>query len=320
MTKVLISHLRVGSMFALLCGCTQATGPWPDVAPEQYRISLSRNGCLGTCPDYKVTIEGNGRVTFVGREFVNFVGTRIYTVPKAEVSALIRDIKRYDILKAEDNYGAPVDAPVCAINIDAGAHRKDVLSVCGNPPDVPSGVIKLQARIDEAARTAQFNLTPHLMEQAKLLAGRFVIKLERTECYGTCPSYSVSVNQDGDVEFIGKKYVKFIGTKRYTIQKNDSVALARDFMRLRDEGVKKEYFNQVTDMPTYRISMSANNVTHTIVDYDGYQVGMPTSVSELQIRIDDVTRSVQFLNGRPFEVPTGQRCCSRQPMDVTVVK
>jgi hypothetical protein len=320
MTKVRLNHLRVGSMFALLCGCTQATGPWPDVAQEQYRISLSRNGCLGTCPNYKVTIEGNGQVTFVGREFVNFVGTKIYTVPKAEVSALIHDIQRYDILKAEDDYGAPVDAPVCTINIDAGSHRKDVLSVCGTPPNVPSGVIKLHARIDEVARTAEFNLTPHSMEQAKLLAGRFDIKLERTECYGTCPSYSVSVNQYGEVEFIGRKYVNFIGTKRYAIPKNDAVALAQNFMRLHDQGVKGEYLNRVTDMPTYRISMKVDNVTHTIVDYDGYQVGMPTSVSELQIRIDDVTRSVQFLNGPPFEVPTGPRCCSRQPMDVTVVK
>jgi hypothetical protein len=304
---------------AVLCACTQDVGPWPDVPVKSYRIVLARNGCLATCPDYKVVIDGNGRVTFTGREFVNFVGTKTYFIPRDEVSGLIRDIKRFSILDAKADYGAPVDAPTCVITIDGGVNRKDVWTVCGHAADVPEGVRKFQDRIDEVGRTAQFQLTSKETDQARILSGEFEVKLERSKCYGTCPSYSVSVNQDGEVEYTGREFVKVFGAKKYTIPKEDAVALARDFLALRDTGVKDEYSNNVTDMPTYRVSMRIDDFTRSIVDYDGYQVGMPTSVSQLQIRIDKLTGSYQFLKRPPFEVPTGPRGY-RQPLDVTVEK
>jgi hypothetical protein len=305
---------------AVLCACTQDVGPWPDVPLESYRILLARNGCLGTCPDYKVVVDGNGQVTFTGRKFVNFIGTKTYFIPREEVSGLVRDIKRFNIIDAKADYGAPVDAPTCVINIDGGANQKDVWTVCGQSPEVPEGVRKFQDRIDEVGRTAQFQLTSKEVDYARILSGEFEVKLERSECYGTCPSYSVSVNQDGEVDYVGKKFVKFIGTKKYTITEEDAVALARDFLELRDTGVKDEYRNSVTDMPTYRVSMRIDDFTRSIVDYDGYQVGMPTSVSQLQIRMDELTRSYQFLKHPPFEVPSGYRYGNRQPMDVIVEK
>ena len=32
-----------------------------------------------------------------------------------------------------------------------------------------------------------------------------VVRLERSECYGTCPSYSVEIHGDGSVEYEGKE-------------------------------------------------------------------------------------------------------------------
>src|SRR5262249_21525334 len=44
-----------------------------------------------------------------------------------------------------------------------------------------------------------------------------VVTLERTQCYGTCPSYKLTVSADGTVVFEGREYVKNKGTVRSNI-------------------------------------------------------------------------------------------------------
>jgi hypothetical protein len=319
MTIRIANHIRMFVITGLLCACTQDAGPWPDIPLESYRILLARHGCLGSCPDYVVVIEGNGKVTFTGRQFVNLIGTKTYFTPREEVAGLLREMKRFNILGAKEYYEGPVDASQCVMNILGGVNRKDVSAECGGSAEVPKGVTTFQDRIDEVGRTAQFQLTTKEMDQARILSGDFEVQLERSGCYGSCPSYSVSVNQNGEVEFVGREFVKVIGTKKYTIPKEDAVALARDFLALNDERVKEEYIDTVTDMPTYRVAMTARDYRRSIVDYNGYNLGMPTSVIRLQIRIEELTRSTQFLKHQPFEVPTSPRGY-RQPLDVTVEK
>ncbi|MBC2663655.1 energy transducer TonB [Novosphingobium flavum] len=38
--------------------------PFPTAAPEDVEITLERTACFGTCPDYQVTIRGDGKVRF----------------------------------------------------------------------------------------------------------------------------------------------------------------------------------------------------------------------------------------------------------------
>src|SRR5947208_1474873 len=42
--------------------------------PRDLRITLERSTCFGTCPDYKLTVTGDGTVVFEGREFVKVKG------------------------------------------------------------------------------------------------------------------------------------------------------------------------------------------------------------------------------------------------------
>jgi hypothetical protein len=302
-------------MAALICACSQDAGPWPAVPLEDYTIELVRNECLGTCPSYKVEIKGTGEVTFTGKEFVNFIGTKTYRVPQSDVARLVRDIQRLKILQTKDDYGGPVDSAVTAILIDGGPNRKDVLEGLGRRGgEVPDAVFDFQDKIDAIGRTAQFQMTAREKDDAAMARSDFDIKLERTECYGTCPVYSVSVDQDGVVTFIGKKHVGFIGTMIYSIPKANAEALARDFIALRYAGLKREYRGNVTDLATYSVSFRAENYNQTIIDYAGYDDAMPPSVTQLQNRIDEVTRSTQFLLGATFEKPAGHR----QPMDAIV--
>ena len=51
-----------------------------------------------------------------------------------------------------------------------------------------------------------FNVSPASVHDHAPLA-----TLERTDCYGTCPVYKVTVFRDGTIEYVGSRYVKVTG-------------------------------------------------------------------------------------------------------------
>jgi hypothetical protein len=53
----------------------------------------------------------------------------------------------------------------------------------------------------------------------------FVIKLERTSCFGECPVYSVSIDARGNVAYEGTKFVRVEGRERDRIPTSRVAAL-----------------------------------------------------------------------------------------------
>lgn len=60
------ASVRWSALIALLSlvGCQTASADFPAVDSTKLRITLQRSACFGTCPDYKVVIDGGGNVTF----------------------------------------------------------------------------------------------------------------------------------------------------------------------------------------------------------------------------------------------------------------
>jgi hypothetical protein len=56
-------------------------------AISDFCITLERVGCLGSCPDYKVTILGDGSVQYDGRAYVRTEGVQKKTIPASGCSA-----------------------------------------------------------------------------------------------------------------------------------------------------------------------------------------------------------------------------------------
>src|SRR5688572_14545697 len=68
----------------------------------------------------------------------------------------------------------------------------------------------------------------------------FVIKLERTSCFGECPVYSVSIDARGNVAYEGTKFVRVEGRQTDRIQVSRVAALLETaerigFFDLRDQ-------------------------------------------------------------------------------------
>lgn len=126
--------------------------------------------------------------------------------------------------------------------------------------------------------------------------GEVGIALQRTGCYGTCPSYAVEVRGDGLVTYRGDGFVDVTGVHHYRIPPAD-VARLVDSLRKKDLwSLRPVYRAGVTDNPTYQLTLKFGNQIHRIVDYVGARAGMPQAVSEFEDEVDKVSGAGGFVH------------------------
>ncbi|MGD9979958.1 MAG: DUF6438 domain-containing protein [Hyphomonadaceae bacterium] len=131
------------------------------------------------------------------------------------------------------------------------------------------------------------------------------ITLTRGVCYGFCPDYTVTLSGDGQVRYEGRRFVNVVGQRSATIARDDVARLVQRFEAIGFDRLRDAYRAQVTDLPTYSVSITRNGRTKTVVDYGGVSAGMPRSVRELQDEIDGVAGTAQWVlrDGQPVRDP-----------------
>jgi hypothetical protein len=152
----LVSFL-VGFLSAALAGCAPVeTTP---TAPEPVTITLSRGVCFGFCPDYTVSIDQSGLVTYEGRRFVAVTGRQTARIAPADVRRLLDRFDAANFMRLRDDYRANVsDLPTYTVVLARGGVRKRVTDYGGLHAGMPQAVRDLQNEIDRVAGTAQWVL------------------------------------------------------------------------------------------------------------------------------------------------------------------
>jgi hypothetical protein len=136
------------------------------------------------------------------------------------------------------------------------------------------------------------------------------ITLERTECFGSCPSYKLTVSADGAVSFTGKKNVKTVGNAQSRINPKQMKQLVAaferiDYFSLRDDyGANRVYApapaegcpEMWTDYPGAYTSLTINGKTKHVAHYYGCQ-GTETlkKLMALENRIDEIVNIKQWV-------------------------
>jgi hypothetical protein len=132
--------------------------PFP-VAREwkSVRITLERTKCLGTCPDYKVEVVGDGSVLYEGRGYVAVIGSHRGSVPLKDVHSLIDKFRQADYFSLRKYYAfGATDGPLYTTSIRIGGQKKKVLDYLGLPAGMPMALSDLEDSIDELADTARW--------------------------------------------------------------------------------------------------------------------------------------------------------------------
>jgi hypothetical protein len=143
---------------AALAACATPAAPPPDTSGP-VRITLERSVCFGFCPDYTVSITGDGQVTYEGRRFVNVTGRQTATIPAADVARLLARFDAAGFNNLRDEYRAQVtDLPTSIITLERNGRTKRVLDYGGTGAGMPETVRELQAEIDRTANTGRWVL------------------------------------------------------------------------------------------------------------------------------------------------------------------
>jgi Domain of unknown function (DUF6438)/Ankyrin repeat len=122
--------------------------PPAKAAEPPIQITLRRTTCFGECPDYTVSIDGHGNVTYEGRRFVRVTGKQVARIDRAAVQALLDEFERIEFFSLKDKYTARItDLPTTYVTLVLGDRSKTVEDYHG----APKALRDLERHIDEAA-------------------------------------------------------------------------------------------------------------------------------------------------------------------------
>jgi len=127
-----------------------------------------------------------------------------------------------------------------------------------------------------------------------------VISLERTPCFGSCPTYTISVSASGQVTFDGRAHVSQPGLATKTIPRQQVDALLIELERAGFFTFASRYAasepgcgRYVTDLPGAIISATLGGRTKRI-EHDHGCGGAPGALAVLEKRIDEILGSIRW--------------------------
>lgn len=139
-------------MLTLLLASLVLSGAQGDVV-QPIEITIQRTVCYGTCPDYEVTLRGDGTVRYTGRQYVRITGTHSWKVDPAAVRALAREMEQAGYFELKDEYTAMItDNPTTWTTLTIGPRTKKIKDYFAGPKKLK----ELQQRIDEVAGVKKY--------------------------------------------------------------------------------------------------------------------------------------------------------------------
>jgi hypothetical protein len=105
---------------------------------------------------------------------------------------------------------------------------------------------------------------------------------------GPCPAYQVEIFGDGSVVYEGRYPADVSGRHASHVSKEKVVRLIDDIREKDIWSVRESFRTEVTDLPTFKLTLRFGTDVHSIEDYGGDSEGMPKEVTEVESEIDAV--------------------------------
>jgi uncharacterized protein DUF6438 len=122
----------------------------------------------------------------------------------------------------------------------------------------------------------------------------FRARLDRSPCFGACPSYGVEIEASGAVTFVdhpsiwnGHDVCKGTLTWRTPaaqVARLEQIIDASGFF-----GFRGDYSGPLTDQPRFTVTVTRHGRTKTVSDYAGLSVGMPRAMTTVENAIDEAS-------------------------------
>jgi len=140
----------------ITAGCAIPQTPTPENL-EDVMITLERTACFGTCPIYKLTIYGDGRVIYEGMRFVKVEGTVTTTISEDKIKQLIAEFQKIDYFSLKDSYEErnATDMPSAYTSLTVDGKTKTVRHYHGDF-SAPKKLTELENKIDQIGYSDQW--------------------------------------------------------------------------------------------------------------------------------------------------------------------
>ena len=128
--------------------------------PESLNIEMWRTDCQIRCPVYKVTIQGNGTVDYVGDHFVRDRGPKQVVISKDQIHSLLVDFDQADFFNLEDRaFAWGFHTSRVGVRIAIDGKSKEVWSDAyhiGSKSGLQARFVEATVAIDKAVGTDQW--------------------------------------------------------------------------------------------------------------------------------------------------------------------
>lgn len=147
------------------------SAPFPVAAADDVEITLERSACFWSCPEYRVTISGNGKVRFstpginTGSDAANkrrsfnganviWPGTHEATISPEAVAALVEKFRASHFMGMRSKYVAGItDSATHILTLRIGKSTKRVVNYVGEAIGMPASITALEDAVDQLAGT-----------------------------------------------------------------------------------------------------------------------------------------------------------------------
>ncbi len=167
-----------------------------------------------------------------------------------------------------------------------------LLAGCAAAESVPSAA-PTQVAVVQPSPTAQPTVvvvpaTPTALKPPKAPQYNSVeITMQRTECFGQCPVYIVSLNHEGNVSYDGVRFVGVEGQQSKNIPQEEVRKLISKFYEIDYFSLQDTYNSEITDVPSTITSITIDGLTKKVVN----RWGGPAKLHDLENLIDQVART-----------------------------
>ncbi len=124
------------------------------------------------------------------------------------------------------------------------------------------------------------------------------IKIERTPCYGKCPSYSVELKPDGKLIYNGRANVKMLGTFDGQISKEKAARIFKNYEKNNFLKLQNKYVVLATDLPSLIVEVVQNKTSKKILRADAG----PSYLRQLGADMDELVQTVQWKGREGSEI------------------
>ncbi|HMN06335.1 MAG TPA: DUF6438 domain-containing protein [Flavobacteriales bacterium] len=161
-------------------------------------------------------------------------------------------------------------------------------AACKSRKDLPPGADAPVGQAVQPASPATETSVPHGEQKAATDSVYFY--MERTPCYGTCPSYRLTIRRDGSALYEGGRFAPREGRYAAHVDAAMMEALAQAVEKSGFYAMDDVYDMPITDLPSTIIRMHADARDKKVVG----RVGAPIAFRNLGIELEELLAGIEW--------------------------